>query len=213
MARKTLAEILNGKTQFGRLTVLEEVEGIPNPGNGTIRRVRCLCECGQEKTFLLQNVKQGKSNSCGCLTVEVNREMRLKHGDSRSRTTGETAPEYAAHQNMLNRCYNPKVSNYAIYGGRGISVCQRWRGDGGYERFICDLGPRPSADHSIQQARNTRRKQTLNYRGRDVHVAELAESAGIHPDTLSWRLKVGWDVEEAISAPVGSRYGPRPRVK
>ena len=44
---------------------------------------------------------------------------------------------------MLDRCYLPSMENYSLYGGRGVSVCEKWRGKSGFERFYKDMGPRP----------------------------------------------------------------------
>lgn len=60
-------------------------------------------------------------------------------------------PEYSNWNAMVQRCTNPKAPNYAEYGGRGITVCDRWRK---YENFLADMGPRPSADHSIDRIDN-----------------------------------------------------------
>jgi hypothetical protein len=44
---------------------------------------------------------------------------------------------------MKRRCLDPKRHNFAYYGGRGISICDRWLGPDGYENFLADMGPRP----------------------------------------------------------------------
>jgi hypothetical protein len=45
---------------------------------------------------------------------------------------------------MLRRCYNPNWHKFAAYGGRGITVCDRWRGEHGFENFLADMGERPA---------------------------------------------------------------------
>jgi len=44
---------------------------------------------------------------------------------------------------MLARCFNPKTNRYERYGGRGITVCERWRGEGNFPNFLADMGERP----------------------------------------------------------------------
>ena len=44
---------------------------------------------------------------------------------------------------MLTRCDNPNFAKYKYYGGRGITVCARWRGPHGFENYLADMGPRP----------------------------------------------------------------------
>lgn len=55
---------------------------------------------------------------------------------------------------MIQRCHNPRVPSYADYGARGIYVCERWRGEGGYPRFISDMGARPTRKYTIERNDN-----------------------------------------------------------
>lgn len=60
-------------------------------------------------------------------------------------------PEYNVWHKMLRRCRDPKDPSFRDYGGRGIAVCERWQD---YANFIADMGPRPSAAHSIEREDN-----------------------------------------------------------
>lgn len=53
---------------------------------------------------------------------------------------------------MKRRCLNPNASQYEYYGGRGITICDRWTAS--FERFFNDMGPKPSAAHSIERRNN-----------------------------------------------------------
>ncbi|MBB5663253.1 hypothetical protein GGE68_001429 [Rhizobium leguminosarum] len=77
------------------------------------------------------------------LTAKSNAD-RAKHGHARSFGTKKhfTTPEYRSWKAMLERCRNPKAPNYHLYGGRGISVCDRWIGREGFTNFLSDMGPR-----------------------------------------------------------------------
>lgn len=85
-------------------------------------------------------------------------------------------PEHNAWNAMKARCLNPSHSAFANYGGRGITVCDAWRES--FVRFLQDMGPRPSAEHSLDRIDNdgnyqpgncrwaTRGQQNANTRGR-----------------------------------------------
>ncbi len=68
-----------------------------------------------------------------------------KHGYARS---GVESPEYRTYKGMLQRCYYEKHNRYEHYGGRGISVCERWRED--FRYFLEDMGSRPKG-HSLDR--------------------------------------------------------------
>src|SRR5262249_60827665 len=65
---------------------------------------------------------------------------------------GGMTPEYRAWANMKTRCYAPSYRGYHNYGGRGIRVCDEWRNS--FEAFYAHVGPRPSAQHSIDRIDN-----------------------------------------------------------
>ena len=134
-------------------------------------------------------------------------------------------PERHAWQAMNRRCYNPKCPDYQDYGARGITVCERWRDS--FENFLADMGPRPSSKHSIdridvngnyepsncrwatlkEQLRNQRRNPRYEFRGERLTLTDIAERSGIPRLTLHYRLKRGWNLEDAATRPVGfSRY-------
>lgn len=129
--------------RYGRLTV--EGEGWPSP-NGKLRWW-CRCDCGERALVIGGDLRSGRTQSCGCLRQETSRARASTHGGSRARL-------YRVWSAMIQRCHNPNDPSFPNYGGRGITVCARWRN--AYERFICDMGPCPSPHHTIERIDNNR---------------------------------------------------------
>ena len=101
----------------------------------------CKCECGNEKIINGNDLRSGNVNSCGCLRKE-------KFG-SRFKTHGYSShPLYGIWVGIIHRCENPNMPNFKKYGALGIKVCDRWKS---FEHFVSDIGPRPSANHSIDR--------------------------------------------------------------
>lgn len=144
--------------------------------------------------------------------VYVRPGARKSLGESRGRRTSE----YRAWRDMRARCCNPNHGDYADYGGRGITVCERWRSS--YVAFLEDMGRRPSQLHSLdrenndasyspdncrwatpmEQAANRRTTQRLTFQGQTVTTRELADLVGVHVLRLRWRLSQGWPIEKAV---------------
>ena len=123
---------LKGK-RFGRLTILKRVEN----GKWGHTRWLCECDCGNIIEVVGYYLITGHTQSCGCLRKEIVRVRSLKHGHAKPEAHTKT---YQAWQNMLNRCNNPKAEGYKNWGGRGITVCERWNK---FENFLQDMGEVP----------------------------------------------------------------------
>lgn len=118
---------------FGRLTVAWPAGKTKNCGHVLWL---AFCSCGEFVTVWSNNLRSGRTQSCGCL----GREQITKHGHARGY---RVTPEYMSWAAMLQRCTNPNTSNYSRYGGRGVTVCDRWTGEHGFENFLADMGLRP----------------------------------------------------------------------
>lgn len=146
--------------------------------------------------------------------------LTLPSTDSRRRPiVSENFAEYRSWKAMRNRCANPKSHNYAIYGARGIQVCERWNE---FENFLADMGKRPTPQHTLDridtngdycpencrwaeprvQANNRRTNKILEYNGRSQTLTEWANELGLSVATLGWRIANNWTVESALSTPV-----------
>lgn len=218
MARtKSLMEVLSGVTRFGRLTVIAEAPRIVSPSGFAAHAAHVRCDCGVEKVVRAGDLKNGYSESCGCLQRELVTVAIVK----RSRTHGMaahgiTAGEYKIWGGMKQRCSNPKAGSYPRYGGRGVAVCERWSDS--FEAFLADMGPRPSVDHSIErldndgdyepancrwatrseQARNRASSTSVTVDGKTQTVIAWAEEVGCDPFTIYARLRKGWEPKKAV---------------
>lgn len=130
-----------GKT-FGLLTVLSEASTHRTKSGTKLVYWTCQCSCGNMVDVRAANLSSGNTKSCGCERNRMTGERSRKHG-------GRHTPEWTTWTNMKTRCYNPKATNYHHYGGRGITVCNRWRHD--FATFLSDLGQRPSLKYSLER--------------------------------------------------------------
>lgn len=169
----------------------------------------CRCDCGTEKEILGHDLRSGHTCSCGCM-----RGAKARHG-----MTGTS--EYNTWRDMRHRCENGSHPRFNNYGGRGITVCERWQE---FEAFYEDMGPRPSPGHSLdridndgpyspencrwatwsQQNSNRRpfqnsNNQMLTYGGKTQSVTDWAEEIGLSYPGLLYRLQTYGDVKRALT--------------
>lgn len=124
--------------RYGRLVAIKAVT------LGRDARWQFRCDCEQECVVYKRDVRSGHTTSCGCLRRErrdAATRARVTHGRHNTR-------EYKSWQHMLYRCNNRRCKAFPEYGGRGITVCERWHK---FENFFADMGPRPSPQHSIDR--------------------------------------------------------------
>ncbi len=199
-------------------------------GSSEKTRKRCayfLCQykCGSKKEVVEASLRNGRSVSCGCFAYEMSKERHSTHGACRDR---KTTPEYAAWKNLISRCVNPRNARFSDYGGRGISVCDRWlhgeNGKPGFECFLDDMGPRPDGmtiDRSdndgnyepgncrwatpVMQMANRRNTRMVKTPSGIRPLADLAKECGIPANTLRARLEMGWSLGAATLTPVRSK--------
>lgn len=163
----------------------------------------CLCMCGNKFVARITDLKRGMVTSCGC-------RLR-KHGK-------RNHPMYQTWHGMQLRCNDPDSAQYADYGARGITVCDRWDDVSVFiEDIENDIGPKPEGcqldriDNErgyepgnvrwvtpSQNCRNTRRNRVLTFNGVSQCVSAWAEELGIPVQTILWRLNNGKTVEQAL---------------
>lgn len=123
--------------------------------------------------------------------------------------------EESVYRNMVSRCHNPKSTGYKHYGGRGITVCERWRES--FYNFLEDMGPRPEnttldridndkgyykencrwAD-SVTQATNRSHNTWIEYDGELHTISQWSEKLGIKQNTITYRILRGWPIGQAL---------------
>lgn len=173
---------------------------------------RCLCTCGNSTEVAGRSLRCGETQSCGCLRRDRCIELRTTHG-------GNGTTLHTRYWDMIARCEKPQAINYARYGGRGITVCPRWRAS--FEAFRDDMGDPPPGTQLerrnndgpyspencywatlAEQSRNRRSTHWLTYQGKTQTLTEWAHEVGLKKATLWRRICVaGWDVERALTTP------------
>jgi len=188
---------------FGSLTALERA-----PTQGKKVFWLCRCKCGNLTTVESYKVRTGHTTSCGCVNAERLSKGQPTHGMSKTRT-------YRIWSLMLHRCNHPNSPIFQHYGGRGISVCEKWNT---FLGFLEDMGEAPSGltlervDNNLgyykencrwasmeDQANNTRKNRYLTANGETLSLARWARRLGVRGATIAGRLGRGWSVEDAVT--------------
>lgn len=194
--------------RYGRLVV---VERLPSKGGRT--QWRAVCDCGGEYKGQSNSLRTGLTKSCGCLNKEMSSaraKINITHGKSNSAT-------FKCWQSMKRRCFDMGHKSYPRYGGRGITICERWMK---FENFLADMGIRPknlSLDRidnngnytpenckwssAKEQARNRSSTRMISCGGEVKTLTEWAESIGFSKESLHRRLSAGWSIEKALATP------------
>jgi hypothetical protein len=186
--------------------------------------VPCRCRCGREYEVGIADLYTGKSPRCRWCGDHSDAQRNVKiHGAA---STGNTTPEYNSWVGMNVRCKAAAVGNlrYAKY--VGVIVAREWTGDGGFQRFLADVGYRPSRKHSLDrypnsvgnyepgnvrwatQAEKNRNKSNIRlitYQSRTLCLKDWAKELRISYVGLAKRIKDGIDFAVAVSLPFQAR--------
>lgn len=196
--------------KFGKWLVIEGGHALVMADGSNVSAVKVRCECGIEKVLRISFLKRGKTAQCR---------------SCKNRTHGMTGTsEYRTWLAMNKRCYSPHAEDYKDYGGRGVTVCDRWnpKKGGSFANFYADLGPRPSPKHQLDKTfldrslvygpetakwvnQNENRKIRRNavwveWKGEKMRLVDLANSVNIPVKKLWHRIKQsGYSVEDAVA--------------
>ena len=171
----------------------------------------CRCSCGNVVNVTSDNLRCGRTTSCGCAKSEMLSKRMKTHGETNTKL-------YGVWSSIKSRCYNRNTDAYKDYGLRGISMCDEWRNsyllfkqwacESGYsdgksiDRIDNNLGYSPDncrwVDAQIQA--NNRRSNRVYTIGNESHnVTEWASIYGINQKTLFTRIYSGLDIETAVN--------------
>ena len=176
---------------FSRLLVTSQA-----PTRSQMRMWNCVCDCGRTTVVPTEKLNSGHTQSCGCLHKERTSAARKTHGLAGTNI-------YTRWSKLVSRCTNSHDDAFAEYGGRGIAVCERWRG---FAEFFEDMGMPPFKGATIERLNNdkgyskdnciwaTQTVQANNKRS-NVHfhglpIAKAAELIGIEYKTLHERVSM-----------------------
>lgn len=167
----------------------------------------CQCDCGTIKPVSGTVLVNGRSKHCqkGLHT----RHTKITHGMRYTKI-------YRVWRNMKIRCCKPNSQNYYLYGGRGISVCDKWMES--FENFYEDMKHGYIEGLSLErvdvngnycpenckwvtmadQCKNKRNTAYITYKGVTKRAFDWAEIIGANPRSLSRRVYLGWSPEECL---------------
>lgn len=196
--------------KFGKLSVICKDQPIQKEDRKVYKWI-CKCDCGNTVSIRQSSLLSGATKSCGCIT------KNKKYGD-----IGKHRLKDIWHS-MRERCENPNHKSYKHYGLRNIGVCEEWKDpDTGYIAFYnwamnngykigltidrIDVNGNYTPDNcrwisNLSQQRNKRTNRYVEYNGEVKCISEWAEIYNLKTDTLSYRLKHGWDIEKALKTP------------
>jgi hypothetical protein len=174
--------------------------------------VEAQCECGQITVANLDNIRSGHTRSCGCQKI-LSSTGRAKHGHSRK---GIRTRTYQIYRDMRTRCENARYAEFHLYGGRGITVCDRWKQ--GFEFFLSDMGEAPrgmtierdrvNEGYSPENCRwatpaeqsvNKRNNVFIEYEGRRQTVSQWAAELGLNAGRMYYGVKQGWPPQRLLA--------------
>lgn len=201
---RVIRDDLTGK-RFGTVTVQAEYELRSNGGC----KWRYVCDCGGEGWAWAEVLKRQPNFTCKECRKAIIAKARTTHG-------GRYTKKYQVWRNMKDRCENPDHKSYKDYGGRGITVCERWHD---YALFDADTGVHPEGEFTIdriennrgyepentrwathtEQMNNRRCNRFLTFNGKTQTWIQWSRELGIDKTTIRKRALKGWPVEKILS--------------
>lgn len=156
--------------KYGKLTVLSFDER-------TNKRTYwlCICDCGQIVRARGDKLETGRRVTCGnCFGTNI-REFR-------GSLIKENPRLYSIWSKMKYRCLNKKSKDYSLYGGKGVTVCQRWMS---FEKFVEDM----AKEHE---------KHVLMYGVKNTSLDRIDPTGNYEPSNCRWAT---WKIQNNNKRP------------
>lgn len=187
-------------------------------GTGRLMANRVCEQC--QRSFPCRPDHKGRFCSKACMNEWARNGGQKRHGHtSRGRPASRT---YYSWKTMIQRTTNPNAHKYERYGGRGITLCERWRK---FDNFLVDMGERPEgleldridgngnyepgncrwADRATQN-RNKATNVFLEYQGKRQCLKDWATELGMYRSTIHHRYYKGLPVEVILNPARLSRW-------
>lgn len=171
-------------------------------------RFKVRCDCGTEK--FVRDRRFNEMKSCGCATPIYHTGPRATPPKPREKNpdTRHAHPHYSAWRGMRRRCYQKTHAKYPRYGGRGITICDRWLTD--FDAYAEDIGPRPAGmtlgridndgpyspencrwETPLEQARNRSDNITYRWREEDRTIEQWCSAWGVDNEKFRTAMDLG----------------------
>jgi len=219
-ARRDVVSIFASLPKSIRIEVVPTLadEIVPQSNELTRRCKKCGIEQAITEFYVRGDKPHLRKRQCRtCLRKTP--EQKARQDDLRA-----LCPERDTLKRMIQRCHNPNNPRYGEWGGKGIRVCDEWRGKGGFERFLAHVGKMPTPEHSIdrypnkdgnyepgnvrwatriEQMNNIHRNVLITANNKTLTLREWARLLGTDGDRLDCRYRAGWTHDEIINVPFG----------
>lgn len=181
--------------KYGGITVLE-YDSNDKFGHS---KWKCICSCGKEFVAIGDNLKRHHYLSCGCKNPAKTGDISRTHGMTNTRF-------YNIWDNMKRRCQNKNNKSFSYYGGRGITVCEKWESFDGFCKDMYDTYSEKMTLERVDvnsgyfkenctwiphkmQSRNKRNTVKIYFNGTLIPFSEYCEINNLEYNKVRYELK------------------------
>lgn len=199
--------------RFGKLVIIE----FDHKDKHNLQMYLCRCDCGETKVVRLMSLKCGDTTSCGCKQKDVAR-LTMTGNSYRAKEYKRHRPTVISYNSMMARCYKSNQLCFKNHGGRGITVCDRWKDS--FANFLEDMGERPEGleldrednDGNYEPGNCRWSTRLVNNRNRSCSthltlngithtISEWSDITNLPYQTIYSRIRYGWSVSDILNKP------------